>query len=97
MRRCRHDANGNVLGSGPHIYPEFAAAGLWTTATDLALFALALRDAWREKPRSLLSPFITQQMFLPGLAQYGLGLIVVGKRAASTLLSRRRERGLSNA
>jgi len=25
-----HDSNGNVLQGGSHVYPELAAAGLWT-------------------------------------------------------------------
>jgi hypothetical protein len=33
-----HDPEGAVIPSRRHIYPEMAAAGLWTTPTDLALF-----------------------------------------------------------
>ena len=32
--------NGNAVEGGPHTYPEMAVAGLWTTPSDLALFAL---------------------------------------------------------
>jgi len=76
-----HDGKGNALAGGPHIYPELAAAGLWTTPTDLARFALALRDAWQGKPAALLSQAITQQMLTPSLGHYGLGLLVEGKPA----------------
>lgn len=40
-----HDADGRRLPGDAHVYPELAAAGLWTTAADLARFALALRHA----------------------------------------------------
>ncbi|HUQ90745.1 MAG TPA: serine hydrolase domain-containing protein [Bryobacteraceae bacterium] len=32
-----HDRNGNPIKGRWHVYPEMAAAGLWTTPTDLAL------------------------------------------------------------
>lgn len=33
-----HQEDGSIVPSRRHVYPEMAAAGLWTTATDLALF-----------------------------------------------------------
>jgi CubicO group peptidase (beta-lactamase class C family) len=33
-----HREDGSLVPSRRHVYPEMAAAGLWTTATDLALF-----------------------------------------------------------
>lgn len=37
-----HDANGQPVKGQFHTYPEMAAAGLWTTPTDLALLAIEL-------------------------------------------------------
>ena len=70
--------NGEPVPGGPHIYPELAAAGLWTTPTDLARFDLALLDAWAGRASPVLSQSMTQQMLTPGLSDYGLGLIVKG-------------------
>lgn len=37
-----HDAEGNVIAGKYHVYPEKAAAGLWTTPSDLAKFVVAM-------------------------------------------------------
>lgn len=71
-------ANGAPVPGGAHIYPELAAAGLWTTPTDLARFALALLDAWAGRNTSVLSQATAIQMLTPGFGDYGLGLVVRG-------------------
>ncbi len=63
---------------GPHTYPELAAAGLWTTPTDVARFAVALQRAWSGRDTSVLSQSTTIQMLTPGLGDYGLGPVVRG-------------------
>lgn len=70
--------NGAPVPGGAHVYPELAAAGLWTTPTDLARFALGLRDAWVDRNASVLSHATTVQMLTPGFGDYGLGPIVRG-------------------
>ena len=75
-----YQADGAPVPGGAHIYPELAAAGLWTTATDLARFALAVRDAWAGRNTSVLSQATAAQMLMPGLGDYGLGLIVRGSQ-----------------
>jgi CubicO group peptidase (beta-lactamase class C family) len=69
---------GAPVPGGPHTYPELAAAGLWTTPTDLARFALALQDAWAGRKNPVLSQSMTTQMLTPGLGDYGLSLVVKG-------------------
>lgn len=71
-------AAGAPVPGGPHIYPELAAAGLWTTPTDVAQFALGVVRAWSGRDTSVLSQAMTLQMLTPGLGNYGLGPIVVG-------------------
>lgn len=46
-----HDGEGRPIAGGWHIYPEQAAAGLWTNPTDLARFALWVM-AGTEDPRA---------------------------------------------
>jgi CubicO group peptidase (beta-lactamase class C family) len=71
-------ATGAPVPGGAHIYPELAAAGLWTTPTDLARFALALLDAWAGRNTSVLFQATAVRMLTPGFGDYGLGLIVRG-------------------
>ena len=40
-----HRRDGTVIPGGWHTYPEMAAAGLWTTPTDLLTWALAIANA----------------------------------------------------
>ena len=40
-----HLLNGQAVPGRWHVYPEMAAAGLWTTAADLARFAIGLQQA----------------------------------------------------
>ena len=45
-----------------HIYPEMAAAGLWTTPSDLARFAIGVQEALAGKSEKTLSPAMARQM-----------------------------------
>src|SRR3546814_6255865 len=51
-----HVADGTMVPGGWHVYPELAAASLWSTASDLASFGLAAMEAVRDEPNALLSP-----------------------------------------
>lgn len=44
-RACGHLFNGIKVNGNWHVYPEMAAAGLWTTPTDLAKFILHIQCA----------------------------------------------------
>ena len=74
-----HRADGTLVPGRAHVYPEQAAAGLWTTPTDLARFALTLRAALDGQP-SFLNEATATAMITPPLADsdYGLGLGVQG-------------------
>jgi CubicO group peptidase (beta-lactamase class C family) len=56
-----------------HIYPEMAAAGLWTTPTDLAKFAIEIALSRHGKSNRVLSEKMTTEMLTPVLGNYGLG------------------------
>ena len=61
-----------------HIYPEMAAAGLWTTASDLARFVMGVRQAFAGQPKSLISQAMATQMLTVQMGDDGLGLFLKG-------------------
>jgi CubicO group peptidase (beta-lactamase class C family) len=71
-------STGQPVPGGPHTYPELAAAGLWTTPTDLTRFALALQDALAGHATPVLSQTMVREMLTPGFGGYGLGLAIGG-------------------
>jgi CubicO group peptidase (beta-lactamase class C family) len=82
-----HPSKGIPLRGGHHIYPEMAAAGLWTTAADLATIGVELLRTIHGASDRLLSPATLEQMLQPQLSQQkvgegeyaGLGFFCVGK------------------
>lgn len=70
-----------------HVYPEMAAAGLWTTAPDLARWAIALTRSYNGEKKSVLSPEMAGQMISRivqvsppnGTDYWGLGVTVAGQ------------------
>ena len=61
-----------------HIYPEMAAAGLWTTASDLARFAIGVQDAVAGKSDKTLSKVMARQMLTNEKDNDGLGVFLEG-------------------
>jgi CubicO group peptidase (beta-lactamase class C family) len=61
-----------------HIYPEMAAAGLWTTPTDLARFAIAIQEAYAGQSEAVLSRDMARQMLRPDMDNQGLGPAIQG-------------------
>ena len=59
-----------------HIYPEMAAAGLWTTPTDLAHFAIEIALSKNGKSNRILSQKMTNEMLTPVLDNAGLGFFI---------------------
>jgi CubicO group peptidase (beta-lactamase class C family) len=70
------DSSGKSIVGKWHIYPEMAAAGLWTTATDLAKFAIDVALSKRGKVDHVLSQAITREMLTPQIDHRGLGFAV---------------------
>ncbi len=69
-----HDRKGAVIAGARNTYPEYAAAGLWTTPSDYGRFLIALQDSYAGKPRALLSQASAKTMLTPVDAYYGLGM-----------------------
>lgn len=73
-------ADGTPVTGGPHVYPEMAAAGLWTTPSDLARYALGVRAALAGKSK-VISAARAREMLTPVIGQQGLGPQVGGSTA----------------
>jgi CubicO group peptidase (beta-lactamase class C family) len=90
--RARDAASGHERIDTPvpgryHTYPEMAAAGLWTTAPELARWAIALSRSYNGTDSTLLRPatareMVSAQVAVPqqyGGESFGLGVAITGR------------------
>jgi CubicO group peptidase (beta-lactamase class C family) len=72
-----HDGNGAAMSAPWHVYPEQAAAGLWTTASDLARFVIEVQKGVRGPSGAVLSQASAREMVTPvGVGPYSVGLSI---------------------
>jgi CubicO group peptidase (beta-lactamase class C family) len=76
MTACGTFADGRSVHGRWHVYPEMAAAGLWTTPTDLSKFAIEIALSKNGKSNRILSQEMTRQMLTPVLWAAGLGFFI---------------------
>ena len=76
-----YQRSGDAVAGGPHTYPEMAAAGLWTTPSELAKVAVDLEGALEGRPSRILSNATIKQMLTHQRDGYGLGIAVSGDGA----------------
>jgi CubicO group peptidase (beta-lactamase class C family) len=69
-------SDGKAVHGKWHLYPEMAAAGLWTTPTDLAKFAIEIAQSRRGKSNRVLSQKMTEEMLTEVKDGAGLGFFV---------------------
>lgn len=71
-----HRSDGSALPRHWQIYPESAAAGLWSTAADLARIVIEVQQAQGGQSGKVLSSAMTATLLTRGLGEYGLGFYV---------------------
>ncbi|MBU3863233.1 amino acid adenylation domain-containing protein [Streptomyces sp. 4503] len=72
-----HHADGTPVDGGWLVRPDMAAAGLWTTAADIARLTVEIRRSWLGRQSALLEVDTVQQMLTPAAdSSYGLGAVV---------------------
>src|SRR5271165_154672 len=68
-----HLADGSPVPGKWHIYPEMAAAGLWTTPTGLAKYVIEIALSKNGKSNRVLSETMARQMLTPQIAGANMG------------------------
>jgi CubicO group peptidase (beta-lactamase class C family) len=78
-----HNAAGTPIPGRARVYPELAAAGLWSTPVDLAHFAIELSRAWSGRSSMLMKLDTARRMLTPqGDGRTGLGVFLDGEGAS---------------
>jgi CubicO group peptidase (beta-lactamase class C family) len=68
-----YDTDGKIIDGLWHNYPEQAAAGLWTTPTDLAKYCIEIQQILAGKENGILSKEIIGEMLTKHKNDWGLG------------------------
>jgi len=68
-----YDLQGKIIDGLWHNYPEQAAAGLWTTPTDLAKYCIEIQDILKGKKKAILSKESVLKMLTKHKNDWGLG------------------------
>jgi CubicO group peptidase (beta-lactamase class C family) len=67
-----YDGDGKKVEGNWRVYPEMAAAGLWTTPRELAKYVIAIQNTNLGRTH-FLSPKMVHAMLTPGMNHHGLG------------------------
>jgi len=74
-----YDSKGQPIAGGAHTYPEQAAAGLWTTPSDLARLIINFQRSLAGGGDGIVSPAVAHEMLrAEGKSSWGLGFGVGG-------------------
>jgi CubicO group peptidase (beta-lactamase class C family) len=84
-----HLGDGTEVKGGFHVFPEHAAAGLWSTPTDIANLLLLIGRAWRGESALFLRPETAREMLkAQNGGPYGLGAAIAESGGALIVMKR---------
>lgn len=75
-----YDGGGNITEGLWHNYPEQAAAGLWTTPSELARYCIEIQEIIKGKVNGTLSKETVELMLTKHKSDWGLGPSLRGER-----------------
>ncbi len=68
-----YNRKGKIIDGSFHHYPEQAAAGLWTTPSDLMKYIFEIQAIANGKEDGILSPKMVEEMLTKHMGNWGLG------------------------
>ncbi|UCF62208.1 MAG: serine hydrolase [Anaerolineaceae bacterium] len=85
-----HSLSGEPIIGGWYVYPELAAAGLWSTPSDLACFLIEVMKSMKGQSNVILSPTMIQEMLQAqggdGTWGFGMGFLRAGEGSALQII-----------
>jgi CubicO group peptidase (beta-lactamase class C family) len=91
-----YDRNGKIVAGLWHNYPEQAAAGLWTTPSDLASYCIEIQDILQGKNDGLLKKETVELMLTKHKNGWGLGLSLQNEKDYLTFGHGGKNEGFTN-
>jgi CubicO group peptidase (beta-lactamase class C family) len=88
-----HTAPGRAVSGRWHVYPELAAAGLWTTPSDFARYVIAVQQSFAGRSNPVISETMTREMLTIQKADDGLGVFIAGEGATRRFTHNGRDEG----
>ncbi|MGD0342899.1 MAG: serine hydrolase [Bacteroidales bacterium] len=90
-----YKSNGEEVRGKYHIYPEQAAAGLWTNPTDLCRYIIETQLLYKGKSGKVLTPEMTRLRLTPVIANSALGVFIDSKGTAKYFMHNGGNEGFS--
>ena len=78
-----YKVDGSEVAGKYHIYPEQAAAGLWTNPEDLCRYIIETQLSWEGKSSKILTPEFTRLRLTPVIDEAAYGVFVSKKEGAT--------------
>lgn len=91
-----YDTEGKIIEGNWHNYPEKAAAGLWTTPTDLAKYCIEIHQILSGKVNGVLSKETIDAMLAKHQNDWGLGPALRGEQDSLVFMHGGKNAGFTN-